>query len=231
MVADGGNAVTDAEPLKAPPTQPQGYWLLKPGDPDRDVAEQMLRSPKIVGSTIRVPWSEVNPKPREFHFREIEENLDLCRKVKKPAKLLIQTGRDGLSPSWPPGQWIGSRRQAAPAPWSPAAPGGRLRDPDGLDRDAVPPRYDDRRQPHHGADLALRRDAPDAGAEAPEGLQRHGDAGSLAGRGHLGEHGLSAPGGLPVDQRPAGGRQLTSATLLAWPGRSTASASASSITP
>ncbi len=111
--------MTDAEPLKAPPAQPQGYWLLKPGDPDRDVAEQMLRSPKIVGLTIRVPWSEVNPKPREFHFREIEENLDLCRKVKKPAKLLIQTGRDGLSPSWLPGQWLGSGGKSAPAPWSP----------------------------------------------------------------------------------------------------------------
>lgn len=107
------------EALKAPLTQPYGFWLLKPGDPDRDVAESMLRNPKIVGLTIRVPWSEINPAPREFHWDEIDQNLKLCQRVGKPAKLLIQTGRDGLSPTWLGGQWIGSAGKTSPAPWSP----------------------------------------------------------------------------------------------------------------
>lgn len=109
----------EVESLTAPRTQPYGYWLLKPGDPNRDVAEKLLRTKTVTGLTIRVPWSEVNPRPREFSWREIDQNLNLCQKVGKPAKLLIQTGRDGLSPTWLPGQWIGSGGKTSPAPWSP----------------------------------------------------------------------------------------------------------------
>ena len=109
----------EVESFQAPRTQPYGYWLLKPGDPNRDVAEKLLRTKTVTGLTIRVPWSEVNPKPREFSWREIDQNLNLCQKVGKPAKLLIQTGRDGLSPTWLPGQWIGSGGKTSPAPWSP----------------------------------------------------------------------------------------------------------------
>lgn len=108
-----------AAELKAPDTQPAGYWLLDPGEPGRDAGEKFLRDPQIAGLTIRARWSALNPNPREFNWTEIERPLRMAERVGKPVKLIVQTGRNYVSPAWVPGQRLWYQGVNIPAPWSP----------------------------------------------------------------------------------------------------------------
>lgn len=109
---------------------PEGYFLLERGGDQGPLTDAQLKAPHVVGQTIRVPWSAINPAPGEYIFDEITERLTQCRRTDRKAKLLIQTGRDGYSPEWIGGQWIQDGRNGpkAPAPWSPdlLAAWGRL---------------------------------------------------------------------------------------------------------
>lgn len=103
---------------------PIGYFLLERGGSQGPLTDAQLKSPHVVGQTIRVPWSAVHIGRGEFNGREIDDRLNQCARTKRKAQLLIQTGRDGVSPGWIEGQWIqdgldGSGGKRAPAPWSP----------------------------------------------------------------------------------------------------------------
>jgi hypothetical protein len=104
---------------RAPLSQPAGYYLLDQGGLGTDPALNLLRNPKISGLTIRARWSALNPDPREFNWTEIERPLKLAERAGKPAKLIIQTGRDYLSPAWIGGQRLWYQGKTIPAPWSP----------------------------------------------------------------------------------------------------------------
>ena len=89
-------------------------FALKPGD-GRNVPRVDLERPTVAGLTIRVPWSAVNPARGRYNWKPIDAPLAEIARLGKPAKLIIQTGRDGMSPRWPGGAYY----QGAPLPWSP----------------------------------------------------------------------------------------------------------------
>lgn len=92
-------------------------FALKPGQPtSRDVSDADLNHPAVHGLTIRVPWSAINPRPGIYDFSVIDRCLAQARRCgNKPVKLIVQTGRDGLSPKW----FGGQTHEGAPVPWSP----------------------------------------------------------------------------------------------------------------
>lgn len=91
-------------------------YALKPGQVNRDIADADLKLKTVGGLTIRVPWSVINPRRGIYNFSEIDQNLlQSSRCGGKPVKLIVQTGRDGLSPKWFGGLW----HEGAPLPWSP----------------------------------------------------------------------------------------------------------------
>lgn len=92
-------------------------FALKPGQPtSRDVSDALLKLPTVSGLTIRVPWFAINSRPGVYDFSVIDRCLAQSQRCgHKPVKLIVQTGRDGLSPNWFGGQTY----QGAPIPWSP----------------------------------------------------------------------------------------------------------------
>jgi hypothetical protein len=91
-------------------------YALKPGQTNRDISDADLNRPTVGGLTIRVPWSTINPRRGIYDFSEIDQNLaQASRCGYKSVKLIVQTGRDGLSPRWFGGLW----HEGAPLPWSP----------------------------------------------------------------------------------------------------------------
>lgn len=99
--------------------EPVGYFLLERGGLAGPLPDKLLTSPHVVGQTIRVPWSTVNPSGGVFEWDEIDHRLAQCKRLNRLAKLIIQTGRDGLSPKWFGGQRVVADGNTAPAPWSP----------------------------------------------------------------------------------------------------------------
>jgi hypothetical protein len=98
---------------------PQGYFALQPGDPvvlqgKRLVTDAELALPKLAGLTIRARWAWVQPEAGKFDFSFLDAQVARCRKLDKPYKILLMTGRQS-SPSWLGGQWFAE----APVPWSP----------------------------------------------------------------------------------------------------------------
>ena len=91
-------------------------FALKPGATNRDISDADLKRPTVAGLTIRVPWSTINPGRVVYNFSEIDQNLAQAQRCgNKRVKLIVQTGRDGLSPKW----FGGQTHQGAPVPWSP----------------------------------------------------------------------------------------------------------------
>lgn len=91
-------------------------YALKPGQTNRDISDADLKLKAVGGLTVRVPWSTINPRRGIFDFTEIDQNLAQAKRCgDKPVKLIVQTGRDGLSPKWFGGLW----HEGAPLPWSP----------------------------------------------------------------------------------------------------------------
>lgn len=99
---------------------PEGYFLLEQGGTNQaPLADSKLLAPLVVGQTIRVPWAKVQPSAGKFDWSEVDSRLAQCKRLNRKAKLLIQTGRDGMSPDWIGGQWIVADGKRIPAPWSP----------------------------------------------------------------------------------------------------------------
>lgn len=98
--------------------EPIGYFLLERGGVAGPLPDHYLTAPLVVGQVIRVPWSAVNPADGKYDWSEIDHRLAQCVRLNRVAQLLIQTGRDGLSPKWIGGQWITGEGTRAPAPWS-----------------------------------------------------------------------------------------------------------------
>lgn len=91
-------------------------FALKPGPTNRDVSDTDLKRPTVAGLTIRVPWSTLHPRRGVFNFSEIDQNLAQSQRCGyKRVKLIVQTGRDGVSPKW----FGGQTHRGAPVPWSP----------------------------------------------------------------------------------------------------------------
>jgi hypothetical protein len=108
-----------AEP--EPPRAPVGYFALQPGDPailragsTRQVADRLLELPKVAGLTIRARWLWIHPAEGKFDFTFVDEQIERCRRINKPYKLLVMTG-NGSAPTWIGGAW----HRGAPVPWSP----------------------------------------------------------------------------------------------------------------
>lgn len=99
--------------------EPIGYFLLERGGLAGPLHDSLLTAPHVVGQVIRLPWSTINPAPDKFEWDEIDDRLAQCKRLNRLAQLLIQTGRDGLSPKWFGGQRITDGKTSAPAPWSP----------------------------------------------------------------------------------------------------------------
>jgi hypothetical protein len=98
---------------------PVGYFALQPGDPmvlqgKRLVTDQQLALPKVAGLTIRARWAWLHPQGGKFDFSFIDSQVARCRRLKKPYKLLVMTGRES-APRWISGEWY----LEAPVPWSP----------------------------------------------------------------------------------------------------------------
>ena len=107
----------DAEALRAP----VGYFSLQPGDPavlqpgsNRLVSDAQLQLPHVAGLTIRARWSWLHLGEGKFDFSFLDSQIERCRELGKPYKLLVMTGANS-SPDWIGGEW----HRGAPVPWSP----------------------------------------------------------------------------------------------------------------
>jgi hypothetical protein len=95
--------------------EPAGVFALLSGNRQSNVSETTLRLPQVAGLTIRDRWGWMQPSRFAFDWSWTDRYVQLCRKVGKPYKLLVMTGRDGMSPKWIGGAW----HEGAPVPWSP----------------------------------------------------------------------------------------------------------------
>jgi hypothetical protein len=110
-------SATADEPAKV--RAPAGYFALQPGDPavlqgKRLVTDQQLALPAAAGLTIRARWAWLHPSAGKFDFGFVDGQIARCRKLNKPYKLLVMTGRES-APRWIGGEWY----LEAPVPWSP----------------------------------------------------------------------------------------------------------------
>jgi hypothetical protein len=80
----------------------------------RLVTDAQLALPHVAGLTIRVRWLWLHPAAGEFDFRFLQQEVERCRKLNKPYKILVMTGV-GSVPEWIGGAW----HLKAPVPWSP----------------------------------------------------------------------------------------------------------------
>src|SRR5690242_9474670 len=83
---------------------PAGYFALQPGDPvvlqgKRLVTDQQLALPKVAGLTIRARWAWLHPEAGKFDLSFFDSQIARCRKLSKPYKLLVMTGRES-APRW-----------------------------------------------------------------------------------------------------------------------------------
>jgi hypothetical protein len=113
----GGLAAKASEPAKI--RAPSGYFALQPGDPvvlqgKRLITDKQLALPHVAGLTIRVRWQWLHPASGKFDFSFLEQEVERCRKLNKPYKILVMTGV-GSVPKWIGGEW----HLQAPVPWSP----------------------------------------------------------------------------------------------------------------
>lgn len=107
----------DVKALRAP----VGYFALQPGDPavlqpggNRRVTAAQLQLPQVAGLTIRARWSWLHLGEGKFDFSFLDSQIERCRELGKPYKLLVMTGAN-CSPEWIGGEW----HRGAPVPWSP----------------------------------------------------------------------------------------------------------------
>lgn len=114
LAADASNA--DDPKLRSP----VGYFALQPGDPavlkpgsNRLVSDAQLALPKVAGLTIRARWKWLHPRSGEFDLSFLDAQIARCRKIGKPYKILVMTGRES-APEWIGGPW----HAGAPVPWS-----------------------------------------------------------------------------------------------------------------
>src|SRR3954470_13091615 len=118
MLVLGAGRIGEAAEPKAVRT-PAGYFALQPGDPavlqnQRLVTDAQLALPAVAGLTIRARWAWLHPEAGKFDFSFLDAQTARCRKINKPYKILVMTGR-GSAPSWLGGEWHAD----APVPWSP----------------------------------------------------------------------------------------------------------------
>jgi hypothetical protein len=111
--------IVAAEPTS--PRAPVGYFALQPGDPavqkpgsNRQISTAQLQLPHIAGLTIRARWSWLHLGEGKFDFSFLDSQVERCRQLGKPYKLLVMTGAN-CSPEWIGGDWY----RGAPVPWSP----------------------------------------------------------------------------------------------------------------
>lgn len=97
---------------------PVGFFLMKPGHRGGQVPDKDMRRGVVAGQLIRFRWSDFAPTKSRFDHSVFTAAIAQCRKIGKPYRLLMQTGRD-ITPRWIDGQWITWGNQTAPAPWSP----------------------------------------------------------------------------------------------------------------
>lgn len=107
----------DAEALRSP----VGYFALQPGDPavqkpgsNRQISTAQLQLPQVAGLTIRARWAWLHAGEGKFDFSFLDAQIERCRKLGKPYKLLVMTGANS-APEWIGGDWY----RGAPVPWSP----------------------------------------------------------------------------------------------------------------
>lgn len=100
---------------------PVGYFALQPGDPavqrpnsNRQITAAQLELPAVAGLTIRARWAWLHSAAGEYDFTFLDGQVERCRKLGKPYKLLVMTGTNS-SPEWIGGEWY----RGAPVPWSP----------------------------------------------------------------------------------------------------------------
>lgn len=100
---------------------PAGYFALQPGDPavlkpgsNRLISAAQLQLPHVAGLTIRARWSWLHQGEGKFDFSFLDAQIERCRQLGKPYKLLVMTGAN-CSPEWIGGEW----HRGAPVPWSP----------------------------------------------------------------------------------------------------------------
>lgn len=97
----------------------QSIYILKPGVTSRDISDNDAKRPTVAGVTYRVPWAVLNPRRTSFDFTEVQEGVSQANRIRKPMKLIVQTGRGGASPKWIGGKWMSDGAKDAPVPWSP----------------------------------------------------------------------------------------------------------------
>lgn len=97
----------------------QSIYILKPGTTNRDISDNDAKRPTVAGVTYRVPWAVLNPRRTSFDFTEVQEGVAQANRIRKPMKLIVQTGRGGASPKWIGGKWMSDGAKDAPVPWSP----------------------------------------------------------------------------------------------------------------
>lgn len=79
--------------------RPAGNFALQPGDVRRELPTSVLTAPGVNGETIRIRWSELQPSRGELYWAWLDRQVDRCRLLGLPYKLLVMTGA-GCAPRW-----------------------------------------------------------------------------------------------------------------------------------